>query len=214
MHCVSEANPSLKGSTNVGLPGPVCGYRVDFRRPGPGIPASASHLVRTIGLAAMPFSLLQLSNPELEDLAASRVPASLSSRVEQGALPPAFVAARSLDLQASGHPEPWSTSFLIVRNGDDRIVGACGFKTAPSDGRVEIGYGVSAAARGQGAATQAVELLIALAFSAGAKSVLAEIVPDNHASARVVKKNGFTLSGAQNDKNGEYVVQWVRASEA
>lgn len=162
----------------------------------------------------MPFSLLQLSYADLQDLAASRVPAHLSLRVEEGALPPPFVAARSLGLCANGHPEPWSTSFLIVRNEDDRIVGSCGFKTAPANGRVEVGYGVAEAARGQGAATKAVALLVAKAFSAGAKSVLAEVVPENHASAKVVQKNGFILTGAQNDKNGEYVVQWVRVSEA
>lgn len=162
----------------------------------------------------MPFSLLQLSYAELQDLADSRVPERLRSRLEPGALAPAFVAARSLELRANGHPEPWSTSFLIVRNEDDRIVGSCGFKTAPANGRVEVGYGVCEAARGQGAATKAVALLVAKAFSAGAKSVLAEVVPENHASAKVVQKNGFILTGAQNDKNGEYVVQWVRVSEA
>lgn len=160
----------------------------------------------------MLFSLRQLSTSELEDLAASQVPASLNSRIELDALPPAFVAVRSLELLAKGHPDPWSTSFLIVRRLDDRIVGACGFKTAPTNGCVEIGYGVSAAARGQGAATTAVELLVAKAFGAGATSVLAEIVPSNHASAKVVEKNGFIRTSAGNDKDGEYVVQWVRTN--
>lgn len=162
----------------------------------------------------MLFFLRQLSISELEDLADSLVPASLSSRIESDALPPAFVAVRSLELLANGQPEPWSTSFLIVRSKDDTIVGACGFKTAPTNGCVEIGYGVSAAARGQGAATMAVELLVAKAFSAGARSVLAEIVPENHASAKVVEKNGFISVGAQNEKDGEYVVQWVRTNSA
>ncbi|MFZ4649851.1 MAG: GNAT family N-acetyltransferase [Rubrivivax sp.] len=162
----------------------------------------------------MPFSLLQLSHSELEDLADSRVPMRLGQRIELGALPPAFVAAGSLQLHASGHPEPWSTSFLIVRDQDDRIVGACGFKTPPENGCVEIGYGVSEAARDQGAATKAVALLVAKAFSAGATSVLAEILPDNHASAKVVQRNGFVDTGARNDKTGEYVVQWVRRSGA
>jgi RimJ/RimL family protein N-acetyltransferase len=162
----------------------------------------------------MPFSLLQLTNSELEDIASSRVPVVFSSRLEQGALPPAFVAERSLVLFANGQPEPWSTSFLIVRNQDEKIVGACGFKTAPTNGQVEVGYGVSAAARGQGAATKALELLVTMAFNAGVKSVLAEVVPENHASAKVVERNGFRQIGSQNDKNGEYVVQWIRASEA
>ena len=162
----------------------------------------------------MPFTLIQLSGSQLEDLSASRVPPLLAERLEQGALPPAFVAARSLDLGANGYPEPWSTSFLIVREQDDRIVGACGFKTAPTDGRVEVGYGVAVSARGQGAATEALKLLVVKAFEAGATEILAEVVPDNHASVKVVEKNGFIRTGAQNDKNGDYVVQWVRSSAA
>lgn len=162
----------------------------------------------------MPYSLRQLSRAELEELAASRVPAHLIEQLEPGALPPAFVAARSLDLAAKGHGEPWATSYLIVRDHDQRIVGACGFKTAPTSGRVELGYGVAAAARGQGAATQALKLLLAMAFEAGATSVLAEVVPENEASAKVVQKCGFIRTGARHDKDGEYVVQWVRSSAA
>jgi len=97
----------------------------------------------------MPFSLRQLSITELEELAASRIPDSLSERFEPGAKPPAFVAERSLTLRRAGHPAPWSTSFLIVRDADKRIVGACGFKTAPTDGQVEVGYGVATTARGK-----------------------------------------------------------------
>ena len=73
--------------------------------------------------------------------------------LEQGALPPDFVAARALDLLAEGHARIWCCSYLIVRDQDQRIVGSCGFKNAPKSGRVEIGYGVSSAAQGQGAAT-------------------------------------------------------------
>ena len=65
----------------------------------------------------MPYSLRQLSRTELEEIAASRVPAHLIEQLEPGALPPAFVAARSLDLAARGHGEPWATSFLIVTVG-------------------------------------------------------------------------------------------------
>ena len=162
----------------------------------------------------MPFSLQQIADFELEELAASRVPESLRGRIEQGALPPAFVAIRSLALRKDGHPEPWSTSFLMVNNTDDRIVGACGFKTALSSGQVEIGYGVAEAARGQGAATQTVSLLVAKAFEAGAATVLAEVVPDNSASAKVLRKNGFVQIGAHNDKHGEYVLQWLRSRDA
>lgn len=101
----------------------------------PGIAASA--LGRPSGKQA--FSLVELSLPELEALAASRVPASFAARLEEGALPPAFVAARSLANRASGQPSPWSTTFLIERVADGRLVGGCGFKRAPCQGQVEVG---------------------------------------------------------------------------
>ena len=162
----------------------------------------------------MPFSLFQLTDSELQELAASKNPPHLNERAERDALPPAFVAARSLRLRAEGHPLPWSTSFLIVSDVDQRIVGACGFKTAPKDGRVEVGYGVAAAARSQGAATEALNLLVTKAFEAGAKTVLAEVAPDNHASTKVVEKSGFVQIGAQHDTSGEYIIQWLRSREA
>ena len=116
----------------------------------------------------MPFSLLQLSRTAIEALAASRIPEGLEDRAEHEAMPPAFVAARAIDLAAAGHPAPWSTTFLIVSDEDSRIVGGCGFKTAPRNGRVEVGYGVAPTARGRGAATEALRLLVCKAFEAGA----------------------------------------------
>lgn len=162
----------------------------------------------------MPFSLLQLSKTALEALAASRVPEGLEARVEQDSMPPAFVASRSLELEAAGHPAPWSTTFLIVNNEDTRIVGGCGFKTTPQNGRVEVGYGVAPAAQGRGAATAALKLLLGRAFEAGATEVLAEVAPTNHASTRVVQKAGFERVGARVDNENQYVVQWAKRSEA
>ena len=162
----------------------------------------------------MTFSLLQLSKTALEALAASRVPEGLETRIEQDSLPPAFVAARSLELAAAGQPAPWSTTFLIVNNEDTRIVGGCGFKTAPLNGRVEVGYGVAPAAQGQGAATAALHLLLQRAFEAGAIEVLAEVEPINHASIRVVQKAGFKNVGSRVNNENEYVVQWAKRSEA
>ena len=162
----------------------------------------------------MTFSLLQLSKTALEALAESRVPEGLENRAAPESMPPAFVASRSLELAAAGHPAPWSTTFLIVNNQDERIVGGCGFKTAPHSGRVEVGYGVSPGAQGRGAATAALKLLLRSAFEGGATEVLAEVAPANLASTRVVQKAGFVQVGARVDNENEYVVQWVRRREA
>jgi ribosomal-protein-alanine N-acetyltransferase len=165
--------------------------------------------LRRSDIINMPFSLLQLSREELFELAASRLPAPLVSRVEEGALPPSFVAARALKLVGEGKPEFWCNTFLIVRNHDQRIIGGCGFKDAPKDGRVEIGYGVSPNSRGQGAATAAVGLLLRLAFGSGAVEVFAEVTPDNLASAKVVRKLGFVSAGIRVDEDDRLVVQWA-----
>jgi RimJ/RimL family protein N-acetyltransferase len=110
---------------------------------------------------------------------------------------------------AEGKPEPWSTTFLVVRDEDAQIVGACGFKTAPSAARVEVGYGVSPVSRGRGAATKALKMLSVLAFEAGASEVLAEVLPENEASIHVLQKAGFVQIGTGLDEEGEYVIQWL-----
>lgn len=162
----------------------------------------------------MTFSLQQITETQLRQIAASGVPPELSDRLEPNALPPEFVARRALQLLAQGNAEVWSYSYLIVRENDDRIVGGCGFKIAPHGGRVEIGYGVSPESRGQGAATEAVRQLIDIAFSAGASNVVAEVSPQNRASTRVVQKLGFIVVGARVDEEGEHVLQWAVASAA
>ena len=156
----------------------------------------------------MPFTLLRLSVKQLQQLAILRVPAELAPRLVANALPPSFVAARALALLAKGVPERWSTPFLIVRRSDERIVGSCGFKNAPHDGRIEIGYGVAETCTGQGAATAAVKQLVALAIGAGLKA-LAEVNPENLASTRVVQKAAFRQIGSRIDVDGEHLVQWL-----
>ncbi len=158
----------------------------------------------------MLFFLIEPSHADLEVFAQSQTPATLQSRAESGALPPAHVAVRALKLRSEGHPPPWATTFLIVRTADDRIVGSCGFKRAPIQGRVDVGYGVAPSAQRQGAATEALALLEQLAFDAGAIEVLAEIIPDNMASARVVTKMGFMQIGSRVDEQGDCVMQWIK----
>ena len=162
----------------------------------------------------MTFSLLELSKTDLEVLAASRIPAGLESRVEPDSMPPAFVAIRALELAAAGHPSPWATTFLIVNDEDARILGGCGFKTAPKQGQVEVGYGVATVAQGRGAATAALHMLVRRAFVAGTTEVLAEVAPTNHASTRVVLKAGFKKVGSRMDNENEFVAQWARRSDA
>jgi RimJ/RimL family protein N-acetyltransferase len=90
----------------------------------------------------------------------------------------------------------WSSTFYVVNTTSNHIVGSCGFKSAPQADMVEIGYGISAEGRRQGAASAAVQCLLQLAFKGGAEKVLATINPDNLASTKVVQKLGFIDCGS------------------
>jgi len=112
--------------------------------------------------------------------------------VEPGALPPDFILTGALqDLAAQGDPF-WALPRAFVTQEDGRVLGVGGFKGAPDEGRIEIGYGVAESARGRGVATTAVRLLLEEAAAHPAiHTVLAETLQDNTASRRVLEKAGF-----------------------
>lgn len=76
-----------------------------------------------------------------------------------------------------------------------------GFKGPPdNDGAVEIGYGIAPAYEGKGYTTEVVCALVGWAFSQpGCLAVTANTQQDNPASQRVLEKNGFHLSGLDNE---------------
>lgn len=159
----------------------------------------------------MTIHLHSLSPADLRALAAGAFPASLPGNVADGALPPAFVAERSLDQLRAGKSPFWCSTYLIVREADAAIVGACGFKDEPAEGCVEIGYGVAPACRKQGIATQAVAELVRVAFASGeADAVLAQVNPDNVGSTRTVQSLGFAALDTVIDDDGEPLVKWIR----
>jgi ribosomal-protein-alanine N-acetyltransferase len=158
----------------------------------------------------MSVTLQSISTADLHVLANLGLPDSVAGRTTDGALPPPHVAKRSLGQLQEGKEEYWCCTFYIVRDVDRLVVGSCGFKDAPSHGRVEIGYGVSPACRNQGVATHAVRHLLRLAFATDAVTeVLAQVSPANASSSRVVEKIGFVKIGAKADEEGELLVQWV-----
>lgn len=106
-------------------------------------------------------------------------------------------------------------TYTMHRRADQALVGSCGFKDAPRQGRVEIGYGVAPDCRNQGVATAAVAALLDLAFSSGdVHQVLAQIDPDNRSSTRVVEKLGFRAEGTRTAEHDEVLVQWVATRSA
>ncbi|HEX8612598.1 MAG TPA: GNAT family N-acetyltransferase [Telluria sp.] len=158
----------------------------------------------------MTIILQLLGLADLRTLAASRTPRHYDGRAAPGALPPAFVAQRALDLLDAGKSATWCATFVMLRVSDQMVVGACGFKDEPQDGQVEIGYGVSSDWHGQGIATEAVAELTRIAFASGkVERVLAQIAPDNIASLRVAGKLGFEAGANVIDADGDELVQWV-----
>ncbi len=158
----------------------------------------------------MPVSvrLEALREEDLHALARAETPERLG-KVAPGALPPAFVARRSLSQLADGKPLFWCATFLI-RDSTDRVVGGCGFKDAPTDQRVEIGYAVAPDHRKRGIATEALSAMLDMArASHEVTTVIARIDPDNIASVRVVQKLGFTSVGLVHDEDGDRLVEWL-----
>jgi RimJ/RimL family protein N-acetyltransferase len=89
---------------------------------------------------------------------------------------------------APGEWGPWQ----VIERASGLLVGGVGFKGAPDDdGVVEIGYGLSPAARGRGLATEAVTALVEHARSRGVRAVRAEVDAANEPSMRVLERTGF-----------------------
>lgn len=154
-------------------------------------------------------TLMPMDVEDLRRLTTSAV-AEVRKRIPHGALPPPHVVARALSQFDAGTPALWCVPYLMVATGRGAIVGGCGFKGPPVDGRVEIGYSVVPPERRRGFATAAVAQLLELATAAGGvQQVVAHIVADNTASSNTVARLGFLKGDAIADADGECVVQWV-----
>lgn len=90
----------------------------------------------------------------------------------------------------------WLSPFghrLIIERSSSEVVGSLGLFWPPSDGQVEIGYGVVPSRQGRGYASEATAALTAFALSLdGVDTVHANVEPSNPASARVLEKAGFS----------------------
>jgi RimJ/RimL family protein N-acetyltransferase len=89
-------------------------------------------------------------------------------------------------------------------------VGSCAFKGQPVDGKVEIAYCTFPAHEGRGVATAACKALVGIAQSADAGvTITARTLPEENASASVLKKNNFMLAGTAIDPEDGEVFEWV-----
>ena len=105
--------------------------------------------------------------------------------------------ADQMDAGVTG--DGWGVYYWVTLGDADRprtLVGSGGFKSKPSDGAVEIGYGTLARFQGRGYATEAVSGLTQWALSQpGISVVVAEALPENVPSVRVLQKSGFAEVG-------------------
>jgi [ribosomal protein S5]-alanine N-acetyltransferase len=133
------------------------------------------------------------------------------SDVAQGwsVFPEALPATRAA-LAADPDSAQWGTRFFVA--GDPpQLAGWGGFKGAPADGVVELGYEIAEGLRGRGLATAAVEEMLREAFAAPeVNAVIAHTLPEHNASTRVLEKAGFTRSGEAQDADVGTIWRWRR----
>lgn len=154
----------------------------------------------------MTFALHPASAIHFERLVAGEAP-------EPGILLPAEPVADQAVLEMLGglaetiragfDPAAW-----LVLDGE-RLVGLLSLTTVPADGAITIGYGISPAERGRGAATGAVRALVQWARSeTRVRLIEAETRTDNLPSQRVLESNGFTKAGERADEEDGALFCW------
>jgi RimJ/RimL family protein N-acetyltransferase len=99
---------------------------------------------------------------------------------------------------------PWC-AYLFIDSETKTVVGNGGFKGAPKNNTLEIGYEVYHKFYRRGYATEAVKGLLDLAESKKIKTIIAETEVENTASIRVLEKNGFLATKFFINEDGEHM---------
>lgn len=83
---------------------------------------------------------------------------------------------------------------LVIEQESGEVVGSIGLFWPPTDGAVELGYGIVASRRGRGYASEATRALAESALDTpGVRTVFADVELSNPASVRVLEKAGWSL---------------------
>ena len=145
----------------------------------------------------MSLHLARLTMPVFEALAAEKV--AEAERLTGLTMSPWF--AERVEIWhymislLDGRPDnaDWLMQAVVM---DDAAIGNAGFKGAPIDGQVELGYSIAPELRRRGYASEVVRLLLdRAAQDARIDRVIARINPDNAPSLGVVAKAGFVPDG-------------------
>ena len=111
-------------------------------------------------------------------------------------------------LTGAPRPDPWGCYLAEL---DGAMVGTCAFKAAPdAAGEVELAYMTFPAFEGRGHATAMAGALAAIAEEAGATPI-AHTLPQENASNKALKRNGFSFAGEVQDPEDGLVWRWERA---
>lgn len=157
----------------------------------------------------MTIRLLQLDLARIEAAEHDQMQVDGIVAIKNG-LPPSFILEEAAAAMREGKDALWYGPFVFVETTLERIVGSGIFKGEPSDGWVEIGYGVASSCQGHGYATAAVLELVRFAFGqAGITAVYAETGVTNLASRRVVQKAGFLWTAERLSEDDGPVDCWV-----
>lgn len=109
------------------------------------------------------------------------------------------------------HPEAalWWT-YWFVHSADTALIGLGGFKGAPADRAVEIGYALAPGYRGRGLATEAALAMVDFAFAdARVDRVFAHTLPEHNDSTAVLERLGFAQLGMVVDPDDGEIWRWV-----
>ena len=100
-------------------------------------------------------------------------------------------------------------TFTTVWQRDGETIGTCAFKSAPDvAGAVEIAYMTFPAFERRGHATAMAAALVEIARAAGVPLALAHTLPEENASNRALRRNGFVFAGAVNDPEDGLIWRW------
>jgi len=119
------------------------------------------------------------------------------------------LAQMAQSLPADYEPSTWCT-YWFVHRADAALIGLGGYKGAPTDGAVEIGYTLAPGYRRQGLATEAARAMVERAFvEPEVDRVLAHTLPEVNASTAVLSRLGFGQTETVEDPEDGTIWQWV-----
>jgi RimJ/RimL family protein N-acetyltransferase len=101
-----------------------------------------------------------------------------------------------LDLASRMRLPKSSARSWAIRTADGDLIGSCGFKEIRAEHCAEVGYWMAQSHWNKGITTRVVARLCDYGFQdMNLVRITAQTLPHNHASARVLEKNGFVAEG-------------------